>query len=582
MGLSKKTKLIVSLALTISLTSVLTIGCNNGVSQSNNNKTQEASNDSTLIYTQGIEQTTIYGKVKGSKENNEKTLLWQGIPYAKAPIGNLRWKAPEDPEIWNNVFDATTPGNVGIQLSGSDIIGSEDCLNLDIYRPNTDETNLPVLLFIHGGNNQTGTSSEIDARKLAVNANCIVVSINYRLGALGFNSLPALKTGDINEDSGNYTLLDIAKSLDWINENIEAFGGNPNNITASGFSAGNRDIMAMLISPIFEGKFQKAIAFSGGMTISDPEESAQIIAKAIAPLVIEDNVKETEEDAYNWLLTDDTEVKDYLYSLSAERLSALMGNASIRMSVFPHLYTDGVVLPKEGFETTKYNAVPLIMVTGANEFSLFGRYDKYFAKYDDETILNDENLSNQLDFTLKYGSKLYEIFNAEESAIKMFDNYSSPIYTCDFKWGNNSDVVGEEMAKFVGAYHGVFLPFLTDTVTGFGASYPEAFNNEGAKDLSNKFTKYISNFLWNDNPNGEDLVEWNSWTSSSDGPTQLLLDADLNKAIITISHERTSYESILNEIENNHSITDEDKNTIVKEVLNGRWFSSRLDSYFNN
>ena len=123
------------------------------------------------------------------------------------------------------------------------------------------------------------------------------------------------KTGDINEDSGNYTLLDIAKSLDWINENIEAFGGNPNNITASGFSAGGRDIMAMLISPIFEGKFQKAIAFSGGMTISDPEESAQIIAKAIAPLVIEDNVKETEEDAYNWLLTDDTEVKDYLYSL---------------------------------------------------------------------------------------------------------------------------------------------------------------------------------------------------------------------------------------------------------------------------
>ena len=204
---------------------------------------------------------------------------------------------------------------MGIQLSGSDIIGSEDCLNLDIYRPNTDETNLPVLLFIHGGNNQTGTSSEIDARKLAVNANCIVVSINYRLGALGFNSLPALKTGDINEDSGNYTLLDIAKSLDWINENIEAFGGNPNNITASGFSAGDRDIMAMLISPIFEGKFQKAIAFSGGMTISDPEESAQIIAKAIAPLVIEDNVKETEEDAYNWLLTDDTEVKYYLYSL---------------------------------------------------------------------------------------------------------------------------------------------------------------------------------------------------------------------------------------------------------------------------
>ena len=90
MGLSKKTKLIVTLALTISLTSALAIGCNNSSSQADNNKTQETFNDSTLIYTQGIEQTTIYGKVKGSEENNGKTLLWQGIPYAKAPIGNLR------------------------------------------------------------------------------------------------------------------------------------------------------------------------------------------------------------------------------------------------------------------------------------------------------------------------------------------------------------------------------------------------------------------------------------------------------------------------------------------------------------
>ena len=90
MGLSKKTKLLVTLALTISLTSVLAIGCYIGASQANNSTTQETSNDSTLIYTQGIEQTTIYGKVKGSKENNEKTLLWQGIPYTKAPIGNLR------------------------------------------------------------------------------------------------------------------------------------------------------------------------------------------------------------------------------------------------------------------------------------------------------------------------------------------------------------------------------------------------------------------------------------------------------------------------------------------------------------
>ncbi len=132
------------------------------------------------------------------------------------------------------------------------------------------------------------------------------------------------KTGDKNEDSGNYALLDMSKSLDWINENITGFGGNPKNITASGFSAGGRDVMAMLISPIFRGKFQKAISFSGGMTTADPEDSAKVIAKAIAPLVVKDKIKTTEDEAYNWLLTDGKDVKDYLYGLSADRLAIMM------------------------------------------------------------------------------------------------------------------------------------------------------------------------------------------------------------------------------------------------------------------
>jgi para-nitrobenzyl esterase len=201
---------------------------------------------------------------------------------------------------------------MGIQLANRKIAGSEDCLNLDIYRPNTNQTNLPVLLFIHGGNNQTGISTEISAKKLAVNANCIVVSINYRLGALGFNSLPALKTGNKLEDSGNYTLLDTSKSLDWIKDNIKSFGG--------------RDVMAMLISPIFKDKFQKAISFSGGMTTADPEEST----KVIAPLVVADKIKAKEEETYDWLQTDSKDVKDYLYNLSADRLAKLMGNTGAK------------------------------------------------------------------------------------------------------------------------------------------------------------------------------------------------------------------------------------------------------------
>lgn len=538
--------------------------------------------DGVLKYEKGTLQTTRYGQVQGKLVNDDKILSWTGIPYAKAPVGDLRWKEPQDPDKFTETFDATKTANVGIQLSGNKVIGSEDCLNLNIYRPNTDEKDLPVLLYIHGGNNQTGTSLELSANNLAIAANCVVVSINYRLGALGFNNLPALKTGNVYEDSGNYTLLDISKSLDWIKNNINAFGGNSNNITAAGFSAGGRDVMAMLISPIFEGKFQKAISFSGGMTIADSEDSTKVIAKAIAPLVVEDKVKSTEEEAYNWLLTDDVEVKDYLYGLSAERLSALMGNASIRMSVFPHLYNDGIVLPKKGFETKNYNDVPLIMLTGSNEFSLFAKGDPYFAGLSDETLLNDPEKNAEIKFASGYGSKMYEYFNAEDSANRMIDKYNAPIYTCDIKWGTNEEIVGENMAELCGAWHGVFLPLLTGEISGISANYKEAFDNDGVKDLSDKFTKYISNFLWTSNPNGNNLVEWKPWTKEKNGPTQLLFDADKSKAIIKMSYDHTSYKEIIKEIENDTTVSEEVKEKLVEEVLNGRWFSSELDKYFNN
>lgn len=579
----KKINLLVAIALTISVLSSslvsLPVKASENISVSS---TVQALKDTS--YSKGTLQTTKYGKVQGYEENEGKTLIWKGIPYAKAPVGQLRWKEPVNPDGWTSTLDATKDGNMGIQLSNGKIVGSENCLNLDIYRPNTNQNNLPVLMYIHGGNNQTGASTEISAKELAVNANCVVVSVNYRLGVLGFNSLPALKTGDKYEDSGNYALLDISKSLDWIKDNISYFGGNSENITASGFSAGGRDVMAMLISPIFKGKFQKAISFSGGMTTADPEDSAKVIAKAIAPLVVEDKVKATEDEAYAWLQTDSKDVKDYLYNLSADRLAKLMGNAGIRMSAFPHLYTDGTVIPKDGFETKNYNDVPLIMSTGAKEFSLFGRYDKKFAAIDDNTLMTNQELNSELSFTLNYGSKLYELFNAEESAERMINKYDSPIYTCDFKWGLDKNVVGDKMAQLAGPFHGIWIPFLTDEVTGFAAMYKDSFNNPGANDLGSKFTGYISNFLWNGNPNGQNPIEceWKPWTSAKNGTTSLILDADKNKANISMSDERIKYEDVLKQMEADTTVSKEVKDQLIKEVLNGRWFSGELDKHFGN
>ncbi len=577
MLMGKKTKLLVILALAISVTSSV-IACGESKNVDNNINIESSSEDDSLKnYSKGVGQKTNYGTVKGYEDNEEKTLVWKGVPYASAPVGELRWKAPENPEAWEGVLDTTEGGNVGVQLSSGEIIGSEDCLNLDIYRPNTEETDLPVLFFIHGGNNQNGTSAEIDPSDLAVKANCIVVSVNYRLGVLGFNNLPALKTGDVNEDSGNYTLLDIAKSLDWIKENIESFGGNSENITASGFSAGGRDIMAMLISPIFEGKFQKAIAFSGGMTVADSDDSTKVIAKAIAPLVVEDKVKENEDEAYTWLLSENKEVKDYLYSVSSDRLAALMGNASIRMSVFPHLFNDGTVIPKEGFDTTNYNDVPLMMVTGSTEFSMFAKGDSYFKDLNDETQDNKE-LEKELDFAINYGSRLYGLFNAEESASKMSENYKSSIYTCDFDFGTSEDIDGG--LEEYGSYHGVFIPFLTGKTTGAAATFPESFKGEGVSDLTDKFTSYVSNFLRTGNPNGNDLVTWEPW--NSDGYSQLLLDVNGNKAAIEMSKNHEVYSNIIKNIEDDTTISEEAKEKIIKNVLNGRWFSKGLDEHFGN
>ena len=342
-----------------------------------------APNVSVEAQTESLVKNTQFGAVEGTSKDNCN--VWYSIPYAAAPTGNLRWEEPQDPSAWTDVLDCTSLGNKAIQ-AGTDyatgetvVSGSEDCLNLDVYAPNNAK-DLPVLVYIHGGNNQTGSSSEIEGSQIVVDENCIYVSLNYRLGILGFNALPAFQTEA--DSTGNYAMLDIAKALDWVRANIEQFGGDPNNITVSGFSAGGRDVMAMLISPVFEGKFDKAVVYSGGMTVADEDASADRIAEAVAPLVVEDGLAANEELAKTWLLSSDPAVVTYMKSVDADRLCQLMSNAGIRMSVFPHLYTDDVVIPSEGFDTTEYNSVPILMLTGETEFSLFSAFDGYFYSPD--------------------------------------------------------------------------------------------------------------------------------------------------------------------------------------------------------
>lgn len=518
---------------------------------------------------------TQFGKVQGVKSG--KNVTWYGIPYGAEPIGELRWDKPQDPASWTSTLDCTQKEAVALQYAASSksVIGSTNCLNLDVYTSNAKGKKLPVYVFFHGGNNQTGSSfGDLTGTDMVINEDCIVVDVNYRLGLLGFNCLPALQTEA--DATGNYGFLDMQKSLQWVKNNIKQFGGDPDNVTVSGHSAGGRDVMAMLISPIFKGLFQKAIVSSGGMTTADVDKSASQIASILAPMAVKDGKASTVNEAQAWLLTTGNDVKEYLYSLSSEALMAAIGDAGIRMSAFPHLYADGVTIPEEGFDSSIYNDVPVIMITGSDEFSAFNNG----TAYSDGSISSGE-LAAAKTFGNKYGSQMYGYFNACASAQTMLANgYESPIYLMDCNFGHDR-TIWSEMAY--GSYHGVVLSFL-DTSIIFRTSYfPTAYTTEGASQLGVLTNAYFKNFLWSStgNPNSSGKTKWTEYTATN--TKWMVLDATRDTATSTMKNiDVTSYDQVLAAMDADTTISSSAKSGVITTVLNGRWFSSALDSKYAN
>ncbi len=206
------------------------------------------------------------GYVRGNVESTYRQFL--GIPYAAAPSGALRWKAPLPAPTWRGVRDASVPKDVcpqqvytaaGVSSPG----GDEDCLFLNVATPNKPTLKkLPVMVWIHGGGYTSGSGVEQNGSWLVQRADVIVVTINYRLGALGFLAHPAL-TAESRDNSGNFGLLDQQAALAWVKANIAQFGGDPTNVTIAGVSAGGNSVWAHMISPKSAGLFQRAISISG-------------------------------------------------------------------------------------------------------------------------------------------------------------------------------------------------------------------------------------------------------------------------------------------------------------------------------
>ncbi len=538
--------------------------------------------------------STAQGVLEGAVDASSGALSWLGIPYAQPPIGPLRFRSPIQKKPWAGVRSAVSFAPVSVQRAkDGSVTGSEDCLYLNVWRPAGTAQTLPVFFFLHGGNNQTGSGADLNGGLFAEKLQAVVVSPTYRLNAPGWLSLPALKTGDPAEDSGNFGLLDIHRALVWVQENIGFFGGDPACVTACGYSSGGRNLLCMLLSPLFRGLFARAMTFSSGFTVTDPAEGAVTDAKALAPLAVKDSLASEEEAAFRLLTSEESSavgtVRDWLYGLDERRFGPLMAGAAIRMRVFPHLFADGKVLPAEGFleiPRGNYFHVPMLFLSGGNEFVFQANNDPHFKGKD----LSDEKLLAEYRFAARYGSALFGYTNAEHNAESfMADPGHPPVYTGRCLWGMDPQVTDETAALRGGGSHGLDLYLLMDREREDYAVTQNMWhtkNRRGRDALRELYFRYLSNFIRTGDPNRgpyetgrEGFPRWEAWESADDGK-MMYFDAGLSEARVSCTDRTLREPEIFDGIRNDRSISEESKRSLLSSVLNARFFSDRLDKVF--
>jgi para-nitrobenzyl esterase len=318
-------------------------------------------------------------------------ISFKGVPYAQPPLAALRWRAPQPVTPWNGVRSATSFGPACIQplmpenslLYGGEREMSEDCLYLNIYTANVDVAeHRPVILWLHHGGFMMGWSGApiYDGSALA-RAGAVVVTVNYRLGRLGFLAHPALTAESPEHSSGNYGLMDQIAALTWVRDNIAAFGGDPDCVTIYGVSAGSFSVSALMASPLAQGLFHRAIGGSGGAF--GPQANSSEIGDCLQPLAA------AERTCAELMSSIGATTAAELRALSAEQILAAkipefwLARRGLLDTTYP--IVDGYVLPDEPrriFAARRHNDVPLITGSNADEASITpfnGDTDTYLA-----------------------------------------------------------------------------------------------------------------------------------------------------------------------------------------------------------
>lgn len=327
---------------------------------------------------------TRQGRLRG--ESRDGVLAFRGIPYARPPVGPRRWRAPEPPEPWAGVRDATRFGAAAPQVASplSTLLGveeafAEDCLFLNVWTPSLEGGGRPVLVWIHGGSFRMGSGSwpVYDGSRLAREGDAVVVTFNYRLGALGFLGLPESDGGEL-PGLGNWGLLDQIAALEWVRDHAAAFGGDPRRVTAFGESAGAMSLGTLLTLPRARGLADRAILQSGAAhNAHDAADGARVTAAFLEEVGLERadlaRLRDLPVDA---VLAAQTRVTARL----ARELPGL---------VFQPL-VDGRVVPRAPIDAWRSGDaadLPILVGTNLDEWKLFGLADPKARLLDDEGLL---------------------------------------------------------------------------------------------------------------------------------------------------------------------------------------------------
>jgi len=514
------------------------------------------------------------------------THAWLGIPYARAPVGPLRWRTPQVPEAWADTFDALTFGSACLQVGdsfagvpaedGEGFGGSEDCLYLNVWAPRaeadgvpTGRDRLPVMVWIHGGGNTSGSASSptYDGARLAGSEEIVLVSFNYRLGPFGWFSHPALRDSaeDAFEASGNFGTLDQILALEWVQANIEEFGGDPENVTIFGESAGGRNVFALMLADAASGLFHRAIAQSGS-TDSVSRAEAENPSGAEPP-----GLPHASTEIVVSLLVDAGLVPDweaargYAGDLPLSDLAELLRSRPGRevLNVYrdpeqrdrldvPSPIRDGVLLPEgdwvDVFRSGRFNRVPLMLGTNRDGMKLFFSQDTAHVRKSFGLLYRIRD-PDDYQRRSRYHSDLLAVRAVARPAAAIHDSGWKEIYAYRFDWDELPSVLGQDMSELLGAARGFELPFLFGTFD-LGDPllsrllYPSE-TRLAREHLAEQMMGYWAEFARSGRPargGRGDLPEWSSWSTPGEGAANLLVldspsDGGIRLARTTLSRD---------------------------------------------